>query len=65
MAYLKDGRYSDKIDGVDLEKAAAVIEFEDILSKIPVEFYLEMFGDHVEVTVNRDGSIVIEDYDHD
>ena len=40
-------------------------QFENILQSVPDEFYMELFGDHVEVIVNRDGTISTEEYEHD
>lgn len=40
-------------------------EFQDVLSSIDDSFYKDLFGDHVEVTVKRDGTIDVEEYDHD
>lgn len=40
-------------------------EFQDVLSSIDDSFYKDLFGDHVEVIVNRDGTIDVEEYDHD
>jgi len=36
-----------------------------ILQQIIEEDYKEMFGDHVRVTIKRDGEALIEEYDHD
>ncbi len=36
------------------------------LNKFPTDMYLDTFGDHVEITIYRDGKIDIEEYtDHD
>lgn len=37
----------------------------DILSEIPDEFYKDLFGDHVEVTIFKDGTIDVSEYNHD
>lgn len=47
----------------NLEKT--VDEIRAALQAIPQEFYKDLFGDHVRVTVNRDGTIETEEYDHD
>lgn len=36
-----------------------------ILSSINEEIYLEAFGDHKRIVVNRDGTVEIEEYEHD
>lgn len=40
-------------------------EFQEVLGSIDDSFYKDLFGDHVEVTVLRDGTITIEEYQHD
>jgi len=42
-----------------------ISEFKEILSSIDDEFYKDLFGDHVEVTVNSSGEIETEGYEHD
>lgn len=49
----------------DLELYQLVEEFKEILSSIPEDFMKDLFGDHVEVTVNSDGNIETEEYEHD
>lgn len=39
--------------------------FADVLKEIPEEFYKDLFGDHVEVTIKRDGTVETEEYSHD
>lgn len=50
---------------LDVELYKVVEEFKEVLSQIPDEFYLELFGDHVKVTVHGDGNIEVEEYSHD
>jgi hypothetical protein len=40
-------------------------EFHEVLSSIDDSFYKDLFGDHVEVIVSRDGTIEVEEYEHD
>lgn len=40
-------------------------EFQEVLSSIDESFYKDLFGDHVEVIVNRDGTIETEEYEHE
>jgi hypothetical protein len=40
-------------------------EFTDALGEIPEEMLKEIFGDHVMVIVNRDGTVETEEYEHD
>lgn len=43
----------------------AVSSISDVLSSIPEEFLKDLFGDHVEVTIYREGTIEVNNYDHD
>lgn len=53
-------------DEEEREKVKPMYEdFATILLEIPEEFYKDLFGDHVEVTVNRDGTIQTDEYQHD
>ena len=47
------------------EKKAVYTELSEILQSVPEEFYKDLFGDYVEVTVNKDGTIEKEEYSHD
>lgn len=40
-------------------------EFSDLLESIDDEFFKDLFGDHVLVTVYADGEIETEEYEHD
>jgi hypothetical protein len=40
-------------------------QFVDILTSIPDEFLEDLFGNHVQVTINSDGTISVDGYDHD
>tara|TARA_R110000868_G_scaffold9099_1_gene46036 strand:+ start:1058 stop:1450 length:393 start_codon:yes stop_codon:yes gene_type:complete len=50
---------------VSEETKQVVFEMEEVLRSIPDEFYRELFGEHVEVTCNRDGTISVGEYEHD
>lgn len=50
---------------INIEECNIVEEFKDILGSVPEEFYEDLFGDHVQVTINRDGTISVSEYDHD
>jgi len=76
--YLKnDGSYEqwilkypkDKIDPIEhkeqLELFKILIEVEEVIKSIPEDFMKDLFGDHVEVTVNSSGNIETEQYEHD
>lgn len=65
--YFSD-RYKKELDGnteINPEEMQVVKEFSEVLQSIPEDFYKDLFGDHVEVTVHRDGRIDVEEYDHD
>lgn len=66
--YLAKGEYQKEIESnpaLDIEECKILQEFKDVLSAIPDEFYRDLFGDHVRVTVNKDGTIETEEYEHD
>jgi len=49
----------------DLALYSLITEFQELLISIEDEFYRDLFGDHVEVTVKADGTVETEEYDHD
>jgi hypothetical protein len=51
----------------DLDKYELSVyeEFKSVLQSVPEDFYKDLFGDHVTVTVHKDGRIETEEYDHD
>lgn len=49
----------------DIEDIITLVEIKEILNNIPKDFYQDLFGDHVRVTINKDGSIDVTEYDHD
>lgn len=49
----------------DKELDELVDEFSRVLSSIDDEFYKDLFGDHVKVTVHADGRVETEEYEHD
>ena len=40
-------------------------KLKEAWGSIPESLFLAAFGDHVQVTVKRDGTVNVEDYDHD
>lgn len=40
-------------------------QIEKVLRSIPDDFYKDLFGDHVKVTVYKDGRIETDEYEHD
>lgn len=49
----------------DAVTAEAVKQIKEVLNSIPEDFFKEMFGDHVKVTLNSNGTCDVEEYDHD
>lgn len=49
----------------NFEECKIIEEFESLLRTIPDDFYEELFGDHVKVTIHKDGRIDVEEYEHD
>ena len=47
------------------EESEIVREFSEIISSIPDEFLKDLFGDHARVAISRDGTVEVEEYDHD
>lgn len=65
--YLEKGEYKSEIEGdkdIDIEECKILQEFRDVLQSVPEEFYKDLFGDHSKVTINRDGNIEVEEYEH-
>lgn len=54
----KEKRKANKLE-IALEK------LKDILNSIPEECYEDMFGDHCEVEITKDGKINVNEYEHD
>lgn len=60
------GRYKKVPNPGYIEKEASIIDgLSEILSEIPDDFYKDLFGDHVEITIFKDGRILINSYAHD
>jgi molybdopterin converting factor small subunit len=61
-----DGEYKKVPNPLYDPKEGEVFQaIKTILNTVPDEFYEELFGDHVKVTVYKDGKIETEDYRHD
>lgn len=50
---------------IDVEAYKVVEEFISVINSIPEDFLKDLFGDHVEVTISKDGTISVDEYDHD
>lgn len=63
-----DEKYENILEenpNIDLELYHGYEEFKALLRSIPDDFYKSLFGDHVEITINSDGSVEVEEYEHD
>lgn len=47
------------------EESNILNEFSEVIYTIPEDFMRSLFGDHVKVTVKRDGTIHTSEYEHD
>lgn len=54
-----------KEGNTNFEECKIIEEFKSLLDTIPNDFYEDLFGDHVQVTIHKDGRIDVEEYDHD
>lgn len=57
--------FDPKQKSEEVETYRLLMELTEILSEIDDEFYKDLFGDHVLVTVCADGTISTEEYEHD
>lgn len=65
IAKYPEDKINEETKENDLFLYVIIQEFEKILLSIDDEFYKELFGDHVIVTVYADGRIETEEYYHD
>ena len=40
-------------------------DIKEVIDSIPDDFYESLFGDHVEVTIYKDGTITTEEFEHE
>ena len=59
----KDGLAPNPKYDADADRVSS--EISEVLSSIPDDFLLELFGDHSKVTIFANGTIEVDDYDHD
>jgi hypothetical protein len=50
---------------VDVDECLLIKEMEEALESVPEELYKDLFGDHARVTIFRDGTLKVEEYEHD
>lgn len=51
---------------VSVDDIARMNKFKSILDKVPEDFYKDAFGESSEITINRDGSLKVdEEFQHD
>lgn len=53
------------LEGDEFNNDDADIAFTDVLTLITSEIYYDIFGDHAQITIYRDGKVVKTDYEHD
>lgn len=46
-------------------EASILKNIKSVLAQIPDDFYEDLFGDHVQVTITKQGEITVEEYDHE
>ena len=62
----KIGQYGYKMNMKYNEDEAKLLkDIKKVLLKIPSDFYKDLFGDHVKVTITKKGEISIEEYEHE
>lgn len=54
-----------KNEGFDSELFNGTEQFKKALGEVPEDFYKDLFGDHVLVTINSDGDVITDEYEHD
>lgn len=50
---------------LDVELYKVVEEFISVIESIPGEFLKDLFGDHAQVTIHKDGRVEVDHYSHD
>lgn len=55
----------DMSDDDETRFKPAFKDFEDLLQSIPDDFFKDLFGDHITVTVKSDCTVETEEYEHD
>jgi hypothetical protein len=59
----KDGLAPNPKYDADVDRVSS--EISEVLESIPDEFLKDLFGDHSKVTIFANGTIEVDDYDHD
>lgn len=59
-----NGEYGDDVELSDDDRKL-IKEICTILEKIPDQTYRDVFGDHVMITVNIDGTMSVKEYEHE
>lgn len=49
----------------DSDEYRILCQINKILNDIPEDFYKDLFGDHRQVTIYKDGRIQVDEWDHD
>lgn len=54
-----------KITAEQIFDSELVLKIQNIITLIPEEIAKPIFGDHVKVTIDKEGNITTNDYEHD
>ena len=67
--YLKgDQKYDNLLTEnpeLDIESYKVVEEFISVINSIPEDFLKDLFGDHAQITIYKDGRVEVDEYEHD
>ena len=67
--YLKgDEKYANLLTEnpeLDIESYKVVEEFISVINSIPEDFLKDLFGDHAQITIHKDGRVEVDEYEHD
>lgn len=67
--YLKgDEKYANLLTEnpeLDIESYKVVEEFISVINSIPEDFLKDLFGDHAQITIYKDGRVEVDEYEHD
>jgi hypothetical protein len=67
--YLKgDQKYTNLLTEnpeLDIETYKVVAEFISVIESIPKDFLKDLFGDHAQITIHKDGRVEVDEYEHD
>jgi hypothetical protein len=62
---INDKDYYDIFDNLSYSDQTIINNITNIIESTPEEIMQSMYGDHVKITIKRNGDVIIDDYDHD